>query len=77
MPKIIMILRRHCPNCKGWKLERKVELLVAVTKERKGMKQVTHHCSDCSYHLQYNEIYSSDGGEGGGGGGGGGDGGGG
>ncbi len=53
---IIVMLRRLCPKCKAWKLERKVEVLVSATRETSGMQQVTHHCSSCSYHRQYNEA---------------------
>jgi Predicted membrane protein (DUF2207) len=42
------ILMRRCPNCKGWKLDRSVEILVPVTKEANGRQQVIHHCSSCS-----------------------------
>ncbi|HLO84491.1 MAG TPA: DUF2207 domain-containing protein [Nostocaceae cyanobacterium] len=65
------ILSRRCPECKKLKLKRTHQILVAATSTSQGKRLVVHHCENCSYHYEYEEVIPviSDSGGGGGGGG--------
>ena len=64
------IANRHCPECKTFNLERTYEVLIPATTRTSGKQQVTHHCGNCSYHNEYEEVIpvisTSSGGGGGG-----------
>jgi hypothetical protein len=64
---------RKCPQCQKFTLKRNYKILVPATTSFQGKQIVTHHCQNCSYHNEFEEVIpvrSSGGGGGGGGGGG-------
>ncbi|MEG3882502.1 DUF2207 domain-containing protein, partial [Microcoleus sp. herbarium7] len=63
---------RRCPECKQLKLKSTYKVLIRATTSRPGKRYVTHHCGNCSYHKEYEQVIpviSDDSGGGGGGGG--------
>ncbi|MBE9123412.1 DUF2207 domain-containing protein, partial [Tychonema sp. LEGE 07199] len=62
---------RQCPECKTFNLKRTYQVLIPATTSTSGNRYVTHHCGNCSYHREYEEVIpviiisSGDGGGGG------------
>jgi uncharacterized membrane protein len=75
---VSIINDRKCPQCQKLTLKRNYEILVPATTSFEGKQIVTHHCQNCLYHNEFEEVIpvisesrsSSSGGGGGGGGGG-------
>ena len=50
------INNRRCPECQTLKLKRTYKVLIRATTSTSGKGYVTHHCGNCSYHKEYEEV---------------------